>query len=59
MKIVAEKKNWQVSIHHGSRIIVDLGNPVYTDQEVLEILDAYQKALYEVLHDQLKILGKG
>ncbi len=59
IKIVAEKKHWSVTIHHGSKIIVDLGNLVYTDQEVLEILDAYQKALYDVLRDQFKILAKG
>lgn len=52
-KIIDRTSRWEVRIE-GNNIVVDLFEPVYSEKEVLAILDAYQKALYERLDKERK-----
>jgi len=51
-KIIGRTSRWEVRIK-GNDIVVDLFEPIYTEKEVLKILDAYQKALYDRLNKEL------
>jgi len=52
-KIIDRTPRWEVRIE-GNNIVVDLFDPIYSEKEVLLILDAYQKALYERLDKERK-----
>lgn len=52
-KVIADTSSYEVSIN-GRNIDVDLFELVYSEKEVLAILDAYQKALYERLNEERK-----
>jgi len=51
-KIIDRTSKWEVRIE-GKNIVVDLFKPIYSEKEVLKILDAYQKGLYDRLSKEL------
>jgi hypothetical protein len=51
--INAKTRTYEIRIEDRN-IVVDLFEPVYSEKEVLAILDAYQKALYERLDKERK-----
>lgn len=52
-KVIAKTRTYEVVIQD-SNIVVDLFDVAYSMKEVLAILDAYQKALYERLDKERK-----
>jgi exonuclease III len=52
-KIIAKTRTYEVVIEDRN-VVVNLFEPVYSEKEVLAILDAYQKALYERLNKERK-----
>jgi len=52
-KVIARTSSYEVAIE-GRKINVDLFEIAYSEKEVLAILDAYQKALYERLGEERK-----
>lgn len=52
-KVIAKTRNYEVAIENRN-IVVNLFEPVFSEKEVMAILDAYQKALYERLDKERK-----
>lgn len=52
-KVIAKTRNYEVAIEDRN-IVVNLFEPVFSEKEVMAILDAYQKALYERLDKERK-----
>lgn len=51
-KIIDRTSRWEVRIE-GNNVVVDLFNTFYTEKDVLKILDAYRKGLYDRLNKEL------
>jgi len=51
-KVIAQTSKWKVTLKK-SVIEVDLNDLIYSDREVMAILDAYKKA-YDIRHWELK-----
>jgi len=50
-KIIDKTSGWEVRIE-GNNVVVDLFDTVYTEKDVLKILDAYRKGLYDRLNKE-------
>ena len=54
-KLIAQTSKWKVTLKE-TVIEVDLYDLVFSDREVMEILDAYKKA-YDARHGAIRIRG--
>jgi len=50
-KIIDKTSGWEVRIE-GNNVVVDLFDTFYTEKDVLKILDAYRKGLYDRLNKE-------
>ena len=55
-KVIAQTSKWKVTLKE-SIIEVDLNDLVYSEREVLSILDAYKKAI-DIRHWEVKKFGR-
>ncbi len=55
-KVIAQTSKWKVTLKE-TTIEVDLYDLVFSDREVMSILDAYKKAV-DIRHREVKKLGR-